>query len=52
MNIEAIFLDTFLEKMILSLIHLKKYFMDDRWFTIVKFVCFCLTYEVPMSLGG
>ena len=25
--------------------------MDDRWFTIVTFVCFCLTYEVSMSLG-
>lgn len=30
---------------------LKKYFMDDRWSTIVKCVCFYLTYEVPMSLS-
>ena len=25
--------------------------MDDRWSTIVKCVCFYLTYEVPMSLS-
>lgn len=52
MNIEAIFLDSFMEKKYdFQFNSLKKYFMDDRWSTIVKCVCFYLTYEVPMPLG-